>query len=152
MLITLIPTITAGLYTANDCVGGKLNLTGTDRITGLSFARVSLLQSFTIIDLAMQNAAMSIYLFGSDPVTGVYTNDSELDIDDTDAALCIGCFNVLTGDYLSVKDNSVACVSNLGILCRNMTWETLYALMKTTGTPTYASTSDLKLVFGFRQD
>lgn len=148
MLITLTPTITAGLYTANDCVGGKLTLAKAIRNAGW----VSLLQSFTIIDLGMQNAAMSIYLFTADPATGTYTNDAELDIHDTDIALCIGCFNVLVGDYLSAKDNSIACITNLGILCMATTGTTLYALMKTTGAPTYTSTSDLKLIFGFRRN
>jgi hypothetical protein len=148
MLITLTPTVTAGLYTANDCVGGKLTLAGAIRRPGGE----SLLQSFTIVDLAMQNAAMSVYLFKEDPAAGTYTNDAELDIHDTDIALCIGCFNVLAGDYLSAKDNSIACVTNLGVLCRATILTTLYAVMKTTGAPTYAAATDLKLIFGFRRD
>jgi len=148
MLITVTPAITAGLYTANDCVGGKLTLAGAIRIDGC----ISLLQSFTIIDLGMQSAAMTVYLFGANPATGTYTNDAELDIHDTDALLCIGCFNVLAADYLAAKDNSFACITNLGILCRAVTGTTLYAVMKTTGAPTYASTSDLTLVFGFRRN
>lgn len=148
MLIKLIPPITAGLYTANDCVGGKLTLIEAIKSEG----HISLLQSFTVIDLGMQNAAMSVYLFGANPVTGTYADDAELDIHDNDALFCIGCFNVTAGDYLSAKDNSIACVTNLGILCQSINGLNLYALMKTTGTPTYASASDLKLIFGFRRD
>lgn len=147
-IIKVSPTVTAGAYTANDCVGGKITLAGAARVAGAC----TWLQSFTLIDQAAQAAEMVVYLFDADPAAGTYTNDDELDIHDTDMDLCVGAFRVLGGNYMAAKDNTVATVTNIGLRCRPSAGTTLYALIKTTGTPTYAAATDVQLIFGFVRD
>jgi hypothetical protein len=53
-------------------------------------------------------------------------------------------------NYTSVGTKAVATVANIGLPV--WTKDGLYALVMTTGTPTYAGASDLGLVFGFQQD
>ena len=146
-LIAVTPTVTAGLYTANDVVGGIQTIANAVRISG----GTGILQSVVVQDLAMQNAVLQIFLFSATPGTGTYTNDAEMDLDDADAGLCIGVIMVAATDYVSVKDNSIAIVRNIGLPIK-LAATSLFAVIKTTGAPTYASTSDLKLTFGILRD
>ena len=115
-------------------------------------AGTAILQSITITDLAMQDAALEIYFFKADPGTGTYTDDSELDVDDADLLLCIGVVKILTTDWVAAKDNSVAAKANIGLAVAATSGTSLYAVAKTSGAPTYAGTSDLQFTFSFLRD
>ncbi|MFA4834852.1 MAG: hypothetical protein WC749_02105 [Dehalococcoidia bacterium] len=147
-LVSITPTITAGAYTANDCVGGIQTLTNAIRVS----AGTAVLQSVTVRDLAMQNATLQILFFNASPATGTYGDADEFDLNDTDSGLCIGMVEVNASDYKSLKDNSIGMVKNIGLPLKATTGTSLFALIKTTGTPTYASTSDLKITFGLLRD
>ena len=148
MIIKHSPTVTAGAYTADDCVGSDHELAGASRIAGAC----TLLQNFTIIDMAAQDAEMVVYIFDAEPAAGTYTNDAELDIHDTDMDKAVGCFSVLAGDYLAAKDNSIATVRNIGLLCRPASGTSLWAVIKTTGTPTFATANDVQFIYSFLRD
>jgi hypothetical protein len=148
MLLTISPTVTAGAYHANDVIGGKLTLAGAVRIAGAG----GLINTLTVQDLAGQKAVLQIFLFQADPAAGTYTDNGALDIHDTDMAYCIGYITVAATDYIDLADNSVAFLSNLGIPIQALTGTSIYAVMRTTGTPTYAATTDMKLVFGILRD
>lgn len=146
-LVSCTPTVTAGAYHANDVVGGIQTIANAVRVS----AGTGIIQSLTISDLAAQKAVFEIYLFSATPGTGTYTNNSAMDLDDTDALLCIGRIDVTEADYKSLADNSIAMIRNIGIPIK-VAATSLFVVIRTTGTPTYTSTSDLKFTFGILRD
>jgi len=147
--VTVSPTVTAGAYHANDCIGGKLTLANAARAAAGS----GLIYTLTVQDLAAQNAILEIYIFNADPSNGTYTDNGAVDIHDTDMGYCIGRIDVATSDYKSLADNSMAFPKDMrAIPFKLASGTSLYAIIRTTGTPTYAATSDLKLVFGILRD
>jgi len=143
--VSATPTITAGAYSAEDIVGGVQTLTDAARVAG----KEVVLESIVITDLAKQNAAFDIFFFDREPTNGTYTDNVALDIDDADMAFCIGYVS-LSG-YANSADSSVGALRNIGLgLSPNAS--NLYAIAKCTGTPTYASTSDLTFKYFFLRD
>ena len=147
-LVSVTPTVTAGAYHANDVLGGIQTLTNALRVS----AGTAVLQSVTVRDLAAQNVVLQIFFFNANPATGTYTDNGAFDLDDTDSGLCIGKVTISASDYISLVDNSVATITNCGLPLKATTGTSLYAIIRTTGTPTYASTSDLKITFGLLRD
>ena len=154
-LVSITPVVTAGAYSANDIVGGTGAGAGLGINTLADAVRVTggtgIIQSLVISDLAAQNAVFEIYLFSANPAAGTYTDNGALDIHDTDALLCIGRIDVAASDYKSLADNSIACVRSIGLPIK-VAATSLFVIIRTTGTPTYVSTSDLKLTFGILRD
>lgn len=154
-LIALTPIITAGAYLANDQVGGLLILSdilGGDR-------GHALLQSLAVIDKASQNAPLSVFFFDDYPTLVSADNDA-FQVSDSEMALkCLGAVTVAATDYQASSANSVATLRNIGLLLKGnngsaggliagTTRKDLFAVVKTTGTPTYASVGDLTFKFG----
>ncbi len=141
------PTVsTSPAYTANDQVGGIQTLT----IPGISLG--AQLVSFNVLDLAGQNAALSIFFFKSLP-TVASSDNAALNISDANMALCIGHAVVAAGDYQTTSANSIASVKLSGpLFVKTSTEDTIYAVVKTTGTPTYAGTTDLTFTYNFYLD
>jgi hypothetical protein len=139
------PTVsTSPAYTANDQVGGIQTLTVPNSSLG-SCALVS----FNVLDLAGQSAALSLFFFNSLP-TVASSDNAALNISDANMALCIGHVVVAAGDYQSTSANSIASVKLSGPLyMKSATADTLYVVVKTTGTPTYAGTTDLTFTYNF---
>jgi len=144
VVVSNTPTITAGAYVALDIVGAIQTFADVGREAG---DRV-VLQSIVVIDLGKQDATLKLFFFDRNPANGTYTDNIPLDIDDTDMGYCVGATQVSSTAYFDAADNSVAVVDNIGLgLSPNAT--DLFVVAQTTGTPTYASTSDLvfKLYF-----
>lgn len=147
-VISVTPVISASsIYAANDVVGTKMELALAGRVSGMPVT----LQSLVITDLAMQNAALNIFIFQGNPATGTYTDNLELDIDDTDMIQCVGVLSTTDGQWLSAKDNSVFTMQNIGLIILPTT-TSVWFVAKTTGAPTYATTSDLVFKFGFYRE
>lgn len=145
--VSVTPVINTDAYTANDAVGSIQTLTSAARASG----KPTTLLSLTITDLAMQSAAFSIYFFNANPSNGTYTNNAELDIHDTDMAMCVGAIKVAATDWINAKDNGVAVLKSIGLGMVPSGSANLYALVKTTTTPTYA-VGDLTFKYFFFQD
>ena len=146
--VVVIPTITAGAYAVNDSVGAIQALTGAARTSD----KETVLQSLVITDLAMQDVDFKIFFFNQNPSNGTYTDNIELGIHDTDMGFCVGVLEVLASDYVDAKDNSVARKVNIGLGMTPSGSANLYAIAKTTDTPTYATTGDLTFKYFFLQD
>jgi hypothetical protein len=147
-VVSVTPVISASaIYAINDCVGPKMEFTNAARVSATPVT----LQSVVITDLAMQNAALNIFLFAGNPATGTYTDNAECDIDDTDLVQCIGVLSTGDGQWISAKDNSVFIMQNIGLILVP-TITSIWAVVKTTGTPTYASASDLTIKLGFYRE
>jgi hypothetical protein len=138
--VVATPTITAGLYSALDAVGGLLTFTGLFKAQQAGGAMVGMV----ITDKGKQNAGLVLVLFNQ---TFTPTADNAaFDVSDTDLLNIIGYIEVLSGDYKSLADNSfVQAVAPIAM--RSATADgTIYGqLYLPSSTPTYVSTTDLQV-------
>lgn len=157
-----VPVISAAAaYTAEDQVGGIIQLFDTDpggRVTkgaAQNQNTITTLMSLVVCDAAKQSAELVIFFFNQLP-TVISVDNGAINIADSEmAAKCVGSVRVPAANYENVSASSVATVRlpetalSLKAAVDN---GPLWAVMKTTGTPTYVSTSDLSLRFLFGQD
>lgn len=137
----------ASAYEAGDAVGGKITITSAMRTSG----GTGILQSIHLVDKANQKAAMELLIFDSDPSAATITDDTAFAYS-TDISKQIARIPIAASDYTTI--NSIATV-NLGGLSKVLKASgstNLYAALVTTGTPTYASTTDIIITFGILQD
>ena len=132
-------TVEAAAYATGDLVGGLLTLSGA--FVGYG----GFIQSVVITDLAKQSIGKDVVFFDANPSNTTFTENSALDINDTDLLNVIGVAPVL--DWFGFSDNSVGQALNLAMSFR-LAGADLYAAIVERGAPTYASTSDLSIRVG----
>ena len=148
--VTVTPTIDTNAYSANDQVGGLQTLTAA---AGRKDRGVTL-QNVIILDKAAQSAEITIFFFDTEP-TIASSNNATLNISDAEMLKCIGHVTVTADDYATTSANAIACAKPVSVcvgLRSSNSEGTLYAVAKTSGTPTYGSASDLVFTYVFEQD
>jgi hypothetical protein len=150
--ISVVPVVsTSPAYTANDQVGGIQTLTGACARTN----KPAMLRSLTVTDQGKQSAALTIFFFNDLPTVASVDNGALTIVDSEMDAKCIGTVQVAAADYQSVAGSSVATEKAIGLSLKaeDATGTgNLYAVVMTTGTPTYASVSDLRFRYTLEQD
>lgn len=162
--IEVTPTVSASsAYTAEDQVGGiqTISETITDHLKRTRVVSpaadensVATLLTVTVHDKAKQSAALEIFFFDELP-TVASSDNAAISITDAEmAGKCVGVVSIGASDYKNVAASSIACVGlSQALAMRSKTDNgVLYAVAKTTGTPTYASTTDLVFRYVFGQD
>lgn len=145
--VSVTPTISATpAYTSGDAVGGKQTIAAACRVSGGD----ALLQSLTIIDKANQKQPLTLLFFDSDPSAATITDNAAF-VFSTDISKLIGKVNVLAADYETVDSIGIAVLANLGLQLKASGSSSLYVAVVTTGTPDFASTSDLIFRYSFAQ-
>lgn len=148
--VSVTPTITAGAYVAGNCVGGILTLTNLLRVGGPG---TGIWQSMLVIDKGNQKAPLDVLLFDSNPSGGTYTDHVAISSLTTDLSKLIRRVSIAATDYVTVNGVAIADLSSIARIIKGAAAATtLYAVLNTSGTPTYASTSDLTVRFGALQD
>jgi len=143
-----IPT-TAGAYTAADCVGGLLQL--SDVMTKTN--GTAILKSIQVKDNANQKQPLTILLFNSQPTGATTTDNSAFAYGSTSFPKQIAKFNILATDYETIDSKATADLDTFGKVLTASGSLNLWAVIITTGTPTYAANSTtLFVTFGFLQD
>jgi len=146
VVITQTPTITAGAYSANDAVGGKLTFANAVRNAG----GVGYIEDVIIVDYDKENAELILVCFDADFTPTA--DNAAFDPSDADLLNAIGWLYIGAGDYKGFSDNSMATVSNQPLQFKLSAGNTsLYCqLMNGSGTPTYTSTGDLTVKLAIR--
>lgn len=140
-------TTTAPAYSAGDCVGGKLTLTGALRVAGLG----AVLQSLFLADPANQKAALELLIFNADPTASTLTDNAAAAIHANDISKIIRRISIAASDYVTIDSKAFVDLSPGGRILRAASGTTLYAALIAVGTPTYG-TSGLILRLGELQD
>jgi hypothetical protein len=137
-IINVTPVISTGIYASGDQVGG------IQTISGASNDGIGILEGITIVDLSDQSAALNILFFDELP-TVASSDNAALNIADAEmSGKCIGMLTIDATDYVDTSANSVATLRNLNQMFHSRgVISTVYAVVETTGTPTYGGTSDL---------
>lgn len=136
IIISQTPTVTAGAYSANDVVGGLLTFASAVRST----AGYAKLQTVILIDKAFTKNVLELWLFDSDPT--VAADNAAQTYTDANLAKCVGVIPIAAANYYQAADNQIAIVQNTNLIF-TCAATSLFGQLKCTGTPTYASTSDL---------
>ncbi len=138
------PTVTAGIYSANDAVGGLLTFAGIAPNFG---GGSCILESVVILDEAKQSIAIDLVLF-SETFTAAADN-AIFSPSDADLLNCLGVISLAAGDYAAFEDTSLATVRNLGLPIKlTGASGSLFGQLVTRGTPTYAATTDIEVAVG----
>lgn len=150
--IEVTPTVSNGVaYTAQDQVGGIQTLTAAC----LGKKRSAAVSSVVVVDKSSQSAALTIFFFDELPTVASVDNGGISITDAEMADKCIGWLAVPAANYTAVTGNTTASVNAAAsglYLVSNETSGNIYAVVKTTGTPTYTSTTDLVFKYVLVQD
>jgi hypothetical protein len=138
--IVVTPAIAAAPFAANDVVGGKLTLAGAVRVA----AGKGKITGLKLVDKSKQNANLLVFIFGAD-LAGAYADNTAEAVTAADWLKWIGTIKILSTDYEEMANASLV---DLGFEMdvKAAAGTTIYALIVTTGTPTYGANA-LQLTF-----
>ena len=152
-VVKVAPTVTAGAYTADDCMGGEMTVAAAARISGGS----GVLTGITMVaeDNASDGWAASnveVLIFESDPA-GTYTDNVALDgtaLTDADALLLLG--TVLLDTYVDLGDITMLKATNVNIPYVADGSADLFAVAINRGGVTPEATDAIQFTFHFIRD
>lgn len=128
--------VTAGAYTANDVVGGRINFGNIPS---------GILRAVTLVDQASQAGAYQLVLFRR-IVTDITDNGAN-DIADADLEVTLGAIHLTDtagADSFTFSDNKIYCRQGLALPIVDVA--PLYGFLIAKGSPTYAATTDVWVI------
>lgn len=140
------PTIQAATYDTGDVLFDVVTITNAMRVTGGKGE----LRSINLLDKSDSGAKITLVFFKITHSLG--TINSAPSVSDADAADILGYVVIDTTDYLDVGGAKFATKTNVGLMLESNTGSRdIFVAGIVTGTPTYASTSDIVLKLGIEQ-
>lgn len=137
-LITTTITHETAPYAIGDLLGGKLTFANAVTTAGGS----GTIKSFGITDKDSQSVDLWLFLFSENPTNTTFTENSPVDIHDTDLLNLIAV--VTTGSYFTFVDNSFSFeIDDVSFKLTSGT--SLYGFLMCRGAPTYTTTTALQL-------
>lgn len=138
--VCVTPTVTAGAYSAYDSIGGLLTFPDVIR----SSVGSGVVTSAIIYDLASNTVAYELALFTANPSATTFTDNSAIDLADADLSKQFAEIEFATTNRFAYADNSTSLkAAEYWPLQFSSTSRTVYGALRSTGTPTYSTTSDL---------
>lgn len=143
VVVSATPTVSTTAYAAGDVIGTKMTFAGMARANGLT----GLVQTAMIQCKSAQTFACDLIVFHTDPTNTTFTDNAALAVNAADFDKVALRIPFVAGDWSALGTPSVAEVSAQGKLykCASGTM-TLFGVLVARGTPTLASTSDLKVI------
>lgn len=138
--------VTAAAYSIGNAVGAKRTIAGAVLTAG-----TGILESIVLLDRANQKAGMTLFIFNADPTNATITDKAAF-VFSTDDQKVIAQISIAASDYVTTNNKAIAVKSGLAIALKASAGTTLYAALVTTGTPTFAATSDVQIEYGILQD
>lgn len=135
------PTITASsAYASGQVIGTKMTLANLARVSGKS----GVIQTVSLFCKSAQTAAVDVLIFNADPSSTTFTDKTALALAAADYDKLIGVAHVT--DWTSLGTPSLGQAAGVGLAFKLGSGLTDgYAVLVSRGTPTFASTSDIKL-------
>lgn len=141
VVVSVTPTITANsAYSAGNVVGGKLTFTNC-----VDSQKTGLLQSVKIIFKTVRTESYKLALFNADPTDSTFTDKTAPSIAATDVTKLIGIVD-LSSPVSGLGTHTIYQIDNIGTLFNIPSGTSLYGVLYTSGTPTYASNAVLASV------
>jgi hypothetical protein len=150
-IIPVVPTVTAGAYTADDILGGEMTLSNAARWSGGSGILTGISMSAEDDSANAWGANdVEVMLFKSNPA-GTYADNGVLTaLTDADAMLLIGCVLLDTISLLGNASLSYARNVNIPYVCSGSA--NLYAVAINRGAVTPEATDSLQFTFHLIRD
>ena len=149
--VSVTPTVDTSIYAAKDSIGGVRALS----LIGCNSQRRGKITSVVLADKSDNAVEYDILTFNANPA-GTFADQGAVDPTDADLLLMNPVINLATTDHFSFNDNGVSSLSSLrsnGVTYGTSSLPgTLYVVIVSRGTPTYASSSDITLTIGFECD
>lgn len=152
--VTATPTISTTIYAAADQVGTLMTFTNALLNLGGRPGRVV---NAVITDRSKQNAPLTLWLFANSPTIAT-TDNNPFDLTDAnlEAAGFLGFVDFLAANYRSSVSNSAGQGSIVGpkdelAITSGTSTQNLFGILTTSGTPTYAGTTDLVVSLTIQQ-
>lgn len=149
--VSVTPTVDTSAYASGDVIGGKLTFSNAlPWRTGTGF-----LVSVTISDKAAQASDLDLVLFESDPDSSTFTDQAAFDPADADLSKVLTVVNFGSSSRFAFNDNGVKHVASLAVPIKGRSSAgvvTLYGVLVSRGTPTFASSSDVTVKLGIAGD
>ena len=148
-VVEVTPTITAGAYSANDQIGGIQTIALPEDVSSSGGRLVHI----HVVDKAAQSAALQFFFFDELPTVASADGDA-CNVSDAEMAdKAIFNSSVAAAAYFTTSANSLGSSGDdsQGHVFKPK-GNNLYAVVKTTGTPTYTSTSDLVFKYAFEYE
>lgn len=140
--VTAAQTITASsAYSPGNAVGGLITFTNASRASGSG----GIIQTVVIRDKAGQAGTYNLFLFDANPTATTVTDKSAVTINTADLAKVIAVIapsGILLG---AASTMGVITAGGLGTAFKLTSGTTMWGILVTRGTPTYASTSDVSV-------
>ncbi len=153
-LVRTTPAVTAGAYSAGNVVGGIQTIGPL----GSAFGR-GIIKDIAVVDKANQKAAMTVLFFSDNPTASTFTDKAAPVIAAADEGKFLGKVEIATTDWTTIgakavatKECSTVIASLIAAALQTDGQRTIYSVVVTSGTPTYASTSDLTFIYGLLLD
>lgn len=137
--------VTASNYSAGNAVGGKRTYANA-----LTSAGTGVLESITLLDRNNQSQPMTVIIFDADPTNATITDKSAF-VYSTDDLKVLGQITISASDYITTNSKAIATIRGIGLSLKSA-GTSLYVALVTTGTPTFAATTDVQLILGILQD
>lgn len=165
-VVSVTPVISTTPYSANDQIGGiqvlqnvfpsiyrSVNPSRNGQDT--QYKGKVLLQSLSVVDTAIRNARMKVFLFNELPTVASADNDP-LNIASSEAPKCVGVVD-FAPTYVStgVGNFSVGSESNINLMIsqsNDLEEKRLYAVVRIEGSTTFTATNNLRFIYGFFVD
>jgi hypothetical protein len=137
------PTITSGsAYASGNVIGTKMTFAGLGRVIGLT----GLIQMGLLVSKSNQSFAADLILFHTDPAASTFTDKTALAVNAADFDKILGKIAFASTDWTNAGTPSFAQQTALAMAYKVATGATdIYGVLVSRGTPTFGSTSDLKV-------
>ena len=137
---TASPVVTTGsAYAAGNAVGGLLVFAGLARVAGQGLV----LQTALLRDRSGNAAAYDLFLFDGAPAAPA--DKAAVALSAADLAKCIAVVPLAGAALGAAAGMGVIAAGGLGLACRLASGTTLWGILVTRGTPTFAGAADLAL-------
>jgi hypothetical protein len=125
-------------YTSGNVVGGLLTFTNA-----LNSVNQGVLQNIVVTSKSVQTAGLKLYVFSAMPSNTTFTDKTAPSINAADIDALVGVYTLGTADS-GIGTATLYQLDGIGKAILG-TSQNLYGVLVTTGTPTLASTTDLKV-------
>jgi hypothetical protein len=139
----LVLSLDTAQYASGEVLADTQELTDAVRVQG----GTGVIHSILVQDDDDQGAALDIIIL--DANTSIGTENSAVTMADNDNIL--GSVSVLASDYVDMANSQHACLTNVGIVVKSKTDQSLFVAAVSRGTGTYTA-SGITLRFGILQD
>lgn len=151
-VVAVTPTVDTSIYASGDLIGTKLTFSNA-----LSAATGSgVILGAIISDAAAQAQDLELVIFGANPSATTFTDQAELDIDDTDLAKVQAVISFDSTTRFAYADHGVKYKSNIALPVKatssGASGRHLYGALVSRGTPTFEAANDVTVTLLVSQD